>query len=306
MQPFSQPDQTVKTVASLADCTSLDSFRIIEGVGPFDVLCGRDRNAFNNAGNRRFRVLVSQALDGYLKASTRKEKSTVIRSVVELVWRKGGRFLQESGDGTDGAKRYMEVDEKKSHEKAGHALRDMALLRGTRSNKPTSMQSNGSPTGSSETSLSAPLLAETELKSSPRSLICEFDEPVDQNRSPYPPSSFQFEETRTEHLIEENWDDTSDVSFDESAFDNLVRSIAETTDTTEIAADRRLTPPAMVLLPVVSDDAGVCSENDEVNDFLCHLESHKDRLIHEKRMSANSIVIDDHILSWLVGEIDFM
>lgn len=314
LQFVGQPEMNtaVSTSSSLVDCESLDfSF----GIGEFDVLCGRDKNAFNNAGNRRFRFLVSQAMGSYLRASTRSEKSVVIRSVVEMVRCNGGRFLQESVDTTDGTKHYMELDEKKSHEKAGHALRDMALLRGTKSKKPTSKKSSCSLTTSSET----PLLAEEKVKSSSPLLICEFDEHMDQNLSPYPQSSFHCGRTCTEHLIEENWDDASDVSIDESAFDDLVRSIAEATDTTKIAAsladatdttkiaaDRRLTPPAMMLLPVVSDDAGIYSENCEVNAFLCHLEGKKDRLIQEKRMSANSIVVDDHVLSWLVGEVDFV
>lgn len=91
-----------------------------EGVGCYDVLCGRHKAAFNNVGNRRFRVTVSLALDRYLQAKSRKDRSVVIASVAALVHSIGGRFLQRK----KGA--WVELSEKEAHNKTGHALRDLA------------------------------------------------------------------------------------------------------------------------------------------------------------------------------------
>lgn len=91
-----------------------------EGVGCYDVLCGRHKAAFNNVGNRRFRVTVSLSLNRYLQAKSRKDRSVVIASVTALVHSIGGRFLQRK----NGA--WVELSEKEAHNKTGHALRDMA------------------------------------------------------------------------------------------------------------------------------------------------------------------------------------
>lgn len=283
---------------------SVDSSSI-EGIGLFDVLCGRDRNAFNNVGNRRFRVSVSLALDRYLKASTRKEKSIVIRSVVEVVRLNGGRFLQESVNRVDGTKSYIELDEKRSHEKTGHALRDMALLRGTKGKKPSSIQSISSSTANSSVASSAAMVIDTKLTSSPPSRFCEITHP-DENLSINPQPSFRAYEASTDDLVDEDWDNASELSSDESVFDDLVRLVAGTENTSKIAVDRRLTPPRMALLPVVSDDVAMYSEQDELSSVLRHRSVHPDRLIYETRLSNNSLVVDERVLSWLVGEIDFV
>lgn len=87
-------------------------------LGLYDVICGRHKAAFNNVGNRRFRVTVSLALERYSTAPTRKDKSTVIKSVADLVRGNGGRFLKWK----QGA--WVVLNEKQTHEKVGHALRD--------------------------------------------------------------------------------------------------------------------------------------------------------------------------------------
>lgn len=92
-----------------------------EELGAYDVICGRDKEAFNNIGNRRFRVTVSLTLGRYQQAQSRKEKSTVIKSVAILVQNNGGRFLQKKKG------KWFQLNEKQTHEKVGHALRDMAM-----------------------------------------------------------------------------------------------------------------------------------------------------------------------------------
>jgi hypothetical protein len=96
----------------------------------YDVICGRHRSAFDNVGNRRFRVLVSLSLDSYKNAPTRAHKSAVIKNIVDSVHTGGGRFLQRKGSG------WIELDEKQTHDKVGHALRDMSLSTRAKSESP--------------------------------------------------------------------------------------------------------------------------------------------------------------------------
>jgi hypothetical protein len=115
---------------------SEEDFLDTSQLGPYDVICGRHKAAFNNIGNRRFRFTVSLALERYLRAPTRKAKSLVIARLADLVHANGGHFfeLQNQGgstsDGVGGGPtwQWVELSRKKSHQKVGHALRDMALV----------------------------------------------------------------------------------------------------------------------------------------------------------------------------------
>ena len=96
-----------------------------EELGPYDVLCGRDKLAFSNIGNRRMRVFIELHLREYLDASSRGQKSYIIKKVVNTVRKCGGRFLKWS----DQAHGYAEIGDKKAHEKCSHAFRDMVTSR---------------------------------------------------------------------------------------------------------------------------------------------------------------------------------
>jgi hypothetical protein len=102
----------------------IDKITTTHGLGQYDIICGRNKLAFNNIGNRRFRVTVAISLDRYMIAATRKETSNVIKSVADIVRGNGGRFLKLSPDDS-----WDDLDEKHVHEKVGHALRDAAALR---------------------------------------------------------------------------------------------------------------------------------------------------------------------------------
>lgn len=97
----------------------------VEALGPYDIICGRNKLAFNNIGNRRFRVTVQLTMDRYMAATTRNETSKVIKYVADIVKENGGRFLRLSPNG----KHWIELDKKHIHEKVGHALRDAAPKR---------------------------------------------------------------------------------------------------------------------------------------------------------------------------------
>jgi hypothetical protein len=66
-----------------------------------DVLCGRGRTHFFNEGNRRFREIVGTNLQLYLTASSRGQKSKIVKAVVEEVLGKGARFLKQERGSCD-------------------------------------------------------------------------------------------------------------------------------------------------------------------------------------------------------------
>ena len=105
-------------------------------LGPYDVICGRNKTAFNNVGNRRFRFTISLALPRFVNAKSRKDKSFVIDSIKTLVHQNGGKFLIMQNEEDENAigmttgnvdlstVLWTELDAKQSHLKVGHALRD--------------------------------------------------------------------------------------------------------------------------------------------------------------------------------------
>ena len=97
------------------------------GFGPYDVICGRDKQAFNNVGNRRMRVFLTLYLPQYLDSKTRKGKSKIIRTVVETMQAGGGRFLKWNRT----EKSFSELSDKEAHAKCSHAFRDMVTARVT-------------------------------------------------------------------------------------------------------------------------------------------------------------------------------
>jgi hypothetical protein len=119
-------------------------------LGPYDVICGREKCAFNNIGNRRFRVTVALYLDRYMNATTRKEKSNIVKLVARTVQDNGGRFLQSrrySSNNDDAEDCWVVLSTRQRNEKTGHALRDMASAR----QRSTSGSGRNSPPASSST-----------------------------------------------------------------------------------------------------------------------------------------------------------
>lgn len=87
----------------------------------YDVICGRSKSAFNNIGNRRFRIIISLFLPRYLKTKSRVDRSKLINEIVDTVHSAGGQFLKELPDWD-----LHEVEPKEGRNKVGHALRDAA------------------------------------------------------------------------------------------------------------------------------------------------------------------------------------
>lgn len=110
----------------------------ISKLGPFDVLCGRDKKCNNNAGNHQFRVLINSNLDRYMLCTSKFERSKIISMISEEILdnpngsirffkRVQGSAAQDSKTDDDGVSLLEQLDRKKSHEKIAHALRDYAV-----------------------------------------------------------------------------------------------------------------------------------------------------------------------------------
>ena len=107
---------------------------------PFDVLCGRDKQCYNNIGNRRFRILINCNLPRYLECESRNTRSGIIVALTQELCCGSTcgnsssassriRFFKRKGKkGTcdDANNSLIELGFKQCREKIGHALRDAA------------------------------------------------------------------------------------------------------------------------------------------------------------------------------------
>jgi hypothetical protein len=104
VQKYSHLNQELKTKAQYQDssdhgtmtaATMKTSTAVVTSIGTNDVLCGRHKFALNHTGNRRFRILVSISLKKYVDVqTTRREKSIIVKEIIESIQECGGRFLQ--------------------------------------------------------------------------------------------------------------------------------------------------------------------------------------------------------------------
>ena len=117
-----------KTATATATATTNKSI-IISMLGPYDVLCGRDKQSFNNVGNCRFRVLVTLNLPKYLKCGSKFERSNMIGAFTKELLQ-SIRFFKRTKEGDsddiDDVALAEPLDEKQSRSKVAHALRDYA------------------------------------------------------------------------------------------------------------------------------------------------------------------------------------
>ena len=99
-------------------------------LGPFDVLCGRDKESYNNIGNRRFRIMINMNLQKYMECETRTERSRMILQLTYELDQFCGQFRffkrVKGGDGNISSSTLVQLDYKQSREKIAHALRDAA------------------------------------------------------------------------------------------------------------------------------------------------------------------------------------
>mmetsp|Transcript_39454 Transcript_39454/g.95452 ORF Transcript_39454/g.95452 Transcript_39454/m.95452 type:complete len:245 (+) Transcript_39454:132-866(+) len=113
-------------------------------LGPYDILCGRSRNAYNNVGNRRFRVSIRMFLLRYQHLKSRADRKIFIFYLTKLFREEiGFRFLKkEAGD-------FHDIGEVETRKKIGHALLDQTVkhpLDNVAATTPTPADSSCSPT----------------------------------------------------------------------------------------------------------------------------------------------------------------
>eukprot|EP00526_Cylindrotheca_closterium_P022481 CAMPEP_0113612558 /NCGR_PEP_ID=MMETSP0017_2-20120614/6165_1 /TAXON_ID=2856 /ORGANISM="Cylindrotheca closterium" /LENGTH=177 /DNA_ID=CAMNT_0000521603 /DNA_START=108 /DNA_END=641 /DNA_ORIENTATION=+ /assembly_acc=CAM_ASM_000147 len=88
-------------------------------ISEHDVLCGRGGATNTHIGNKRFRAIVAEYQDVYLRAR-KKEKAQIALRVVERIRQNGGRFLKRDS----ASDMWVAVPSKKALGKTGQALRE--------------------------------------------------------------------------------------------------------------------------------------------------------------------------------------
>jgi hypothetical protein len=90
-----------------------------------DVLSGRGGATNSHSGNRVFRTLVKEYQGQYLQAKKR-DKPAVASIIVELIRKKGGRFLRRSETSPQGHVLWIDIGDERAREKSCQALREGA------------------------------------------------------------------------------------------------------------------------------------------------------------------------------------
>jgi len=121
----------------LVDSAILDS-----QLGPYDVICGRQSVAFNNCGNRRFRMTIANHVDAYTAMTGRHRKGVFIGHLVQsIITTSGARFYKWHPT----TQQLTELTERQVRAKVGHALRDMAAFREAAQQQQQQQQQQGKP-----------------------------------------------------------------------------------------------------------------------------------------------------------------
>jgi hypothetical protein len=91
---------------------------------PHDILSGRGGATNSHAGNQAFRNLIKSRQRLYLKAKKR-DKPGVARTIVEMIRKNGGRFLEKYNP-RGGEIVYVDIGDERAREKVSQALREGA------------------------------------------------------------------------------------------------------------------------------------------------------------------------------------
>jgi hypothetical protein len=92
-------------------------------IRPYDILCGRSKNCFNNIGNRRFRITISMNVKKFDALRSRNERSKFILALAHTLKHEVGfRFLGNNRGGEQ-----FELTIEQIRAKIGHALRDLSI-----------------------------------------------------------------------------------------------------------------------------------------------------------------------------------
>ena len=99
-------------------------------LGPNDIICGRGKLPWNHEGNKRFRKLINANVERYMMTSSIRQKGTIIDAIVDRLHRVGSRFIKltNNNNKTQQQQLMRVLDDRETHEKVGHALRDLVKV----------------------------------------------------------------------------------------------------------------------------------------------------------------------------------
>lgn len=93
-----------------------------------DVVCGRGEKLCRiHPGNIWFRSVIDSHRDEYKRATHRETKTTLVRQIIDIVERRGGRFVKKVKLPA-GSIGWIRVDDRAAREKVGYAIRNEAPL----------------------------------------------------------------------------------------------------------------------------------------------------------------------------------
>jgi hypothetical protein len=120
----SQTTEHQRTSSSVSPASSDSKKRQLRvGFQPCDysVVCGRGKDSFNHAGNRRFRILASMFIGRYSQADSKAAKSATVSEIIDVIHQAGGYFCKYERD-TD---TWFEIGDHCEREKVSSLLRDL-------------------------------------------------------------------------------------------------------------------------------------------------------------------------------------
>ena len=91
---FEHDDETVTINAPVSKRLLPASFQPTE----WTILCGRGRDAYDHAGNRRLRLYVEERLNEYAAARSKFQKTLITTSIIDQIREKrelGGAFVRK-------------------------------------------------------------------------------------------------------------------------------------------------------------------------------------------------------------------
>lgn len=122
----SSPVQGPKACPRLAPKSDTDEKYYIDEIRDIDVLCGRGGKSNHHAGNKKYRLVVSEMKNMYRSTEAKKGKTGLSRAIVDHVCEYGGRFVKKDGSG-----RYYVLSKAEARKKTSQALRETKTLKWT-------------------------------------------------------------------------------------------------------------------------------------------------------------------------------
>lgn len=99
---------------------SEEDHHCLDGRSPFEILLGKEKSIFNHEGNKRFRAIINYNVHKYISATTKSQKSKLVRKIHADMQKAGFRVMKR--DKQSGA--WCGIKESDAREKLSHALRD--------------------------------------------------------------------------------------------------------------------------------------------------------------------------------------